>query len=140
MPKKERNKVSSEHRDKDKDKARSHNPLFANTKQPQTQNSKKNKHYRRCQRGHLAIKINTIKVAKKDKKKDKVKNLSHIKYILANKKITILTNVPKRQKTSGGLDNFSIKDWQENGERIRMGTLCLVFHNLSGSNQDLAEL
>ncbi len=60
---------------KDKEKAKSYNPSFAN--QPQTQVSKKCHKIR--QGGHLATGVNTTKIAKKDKDKDKAKDLSHIK-------------------------------------------------------------
>ncbi len=56
---------------KDKDKTKFHNSSLTN--QPQTQAPKKDKH---CQRGHLAIGINAIKVAKKDN--NKAKDLSHV--------------------------------------------------------------
>ena len=46
--KKEKNKASWEHKDRDKDKAKYHNPLFTNTNQLQTQASKKNKRYKSC--------------------------------------------------------------------------------------------
>ena len=58
---------------KDKDMAKSHNSFFTN--QPQMQASKKDK--RGYCGGHLATRVNTTEVAKKDK--DKAKNLSHVK-------------------------------------------------------------
>ncbi len=58
---------------KDKNKAKSYTPTFAN--QPQTQASKKNKHGHRG--GQSATGVNAIKVTKKDK--DKTKDLSHVK-------------------------------------------------------------
>lgn len=42
----EKDKVSLDHQDGDKDKAKSYNPSFANTSQPQTQTSKKDKYHR----------------------------------------------------------------------------------------------
>ncbi len=43
------------------------------------------------------------------------------------------------QKTSGGLGDLHVDDWQENGE-TRIGTLHLVFRHFQGLNQDLAGL
>lgn len=38
------------------------------------------------------------------------------------------TSALKNQKTSDGLDDLYVDDWNENGGRIGMGILYLVFH------------
>ncbi len=40
------------------------------------------------------------------------------------------TSAQKSQKTSGGLGNLYVDDWQENGGRMGMDTLHLVFRHL----------
>ncbi len=53
------------------------------------------------------------------------------------------TSVQKSQKTSGGLGNFYVNDWQENGGRIRRigtSTLYLVFRHLQRSDWGPARL
>ena len=84
---KQRNETSSKH----KEKTKSHNPFLAN--QPQAQASKK----RQCWRGGpLATRVNTIKVAKKDK--DKAKDLNHIKYYICKQKDHHASKYPKKAK------------------------------------------
>ena len=39
-------------------------------------------------------------------------------------------NTPKSQKTSGSLGDLNVNDQQENGGKIGMGTLYLVFRHL----------
>lgn len=68
-------KYQDEVSNKDKNKAKLYISSFANSL-PQTQASKKNKHCESRWEGHSATKANITKVAKKDK----VKDLSHIKY------------------------------------------------------------
>ena len=77
--KKEKNEVSQEHqdRDKDKNKAKYYNSSFANINPLLIQTFKKYKRYGSRQSGYLAIKINATKIAKNNN--DKVKDLSHIK-------------------------------------------------------------
>ena len=78
--KKEIDKTSSKHSDGNKGKAKSYNSSFANTSQLQTQAFKKKKYYESHQDSHPTTMINAIKIVKKDKDKDKAKNLSYIKY------------------------------------------------------------
>ena len=78
---------------KDEEKAKSH-PSFS-VNQPQTQASKKNKRHRSRQ-GHLATRINVIKVVKKDK--DKTKDLSHIKCYTCKQKGHYVNKYPKKLK------------------------------------------
>ena len=86
MAKKEKNKANWEYQDGDKDKVKLHKPLSTNTSQPQTYASKKNKYYRSRQGGFSAIGVNTTEVAKKDKNKNKAKDLNHIKYYICKQK------------------------------------------------------
>ena len=86
MTKKEKNKASREYQNGDKKKAKSYNSLSANTSQPQTQGSIKNKRHRSFQGDYPAIRVNAIKVAKKDKNKDKTQDLSHMKYYICKQK------------------------------------------------------
>ncbi len=65
-------------RNKDKHKAKSHNISPTNS-QPQTQASKKDKCYGNRQ-DHPAAEINPTEVSKKNKKKNKAKDLSYFKY------------------------------------------------------------
>ncbi len=80
LVKKDKNDTNWEHHNKasnkDKEKAKTYKPSSAN--QPQTQVSKKRQQSQ--QGGYLATGINAIEVAKKDKNKDKVKDLSHVEY------------------------------------------------------------
>ena len=75
----EKNKTTWEHQNGNKDKAKSYNFSSANTSQPQTQTSKKDKRHGSRQGGHLAIEVNITEVSKKNRNKNKAKNLSHIK-------------------------------------------------------------
>lgn len=72
----------------DKDKTKSHNPFFTNASQPQTQTQtqafKKDKYHQGSHWGYLAIEVNIIEVAKKNK--DKVKDLNHIKCYIGKQK------------------------------------------------------
>ena len=77
--KKEKNKASQEHKNRNKNKAKFYNFLFVNMSQSQIQASKKNKCDGSYQKGHLVIEINVTKVAKKNKDKNKAKDLSYIK-------------------------------------------------------------
>ncbi len=74
--KKNKDKAIHEYWDGDKDKAKSYNLSLTNS-QSQTQAFKKNKYHGNRQRDHLATRVHTTKVAKKDK--NKAKDLSHIK-------------------------------------------------------------
>ena len=78
---------------KNKEKAKSQPLSSAN--QPQTQASKKDKHHRSW-RDHQAIGVNTTEVAKKDK--NKVKDLSHIKYYTYKQKDYYANKCPKKLK------------------------------------------
>ncbi len=75
---------------KNKEKAKFHNPSSAN--QLQTQTSKK------CQgswqRGHLATRVNAIMVAKKDK--DKTKDLSHVECYTCKQKGHYANKCPEK--------------------------------------------
>ncbi len=62
---------------KDKEKAKSHNPL-SSANQPQTQASNFKKRQRKGWGGHSVTGVNAIEVVKRDK--DKAKDLSHIEY------------------------------------------------------------
>lgn len=73
-----RPKASQEHWDKKKAKAKFYNLLSANTSQHQTQASKKNKHHESRWGDYPTIGVNATEVAKKDKNKDKAKDLSDI--------------------------------------------------------------
>ena len=69
-------KANWKYQNKNKNKVKSHNLSFANS-QSQTQIFKKNKsHY---EKDHSAIRVNITKIAKKNKDKNKAKNLSYIK-------------------------------------------------------------
>ena len=48
------------------------------------------------------------------------------------------TSVPKSQKTSGGLDNLHVGNWEKGG--IRAGTLHLVSRYFQRSDQGPVEL
>lgn len=96
LPKKKKDEASQEYRNKDKDKAKSHNPLSANIYQIQTQISKKDKRHGSCQKGHPATRVDTTEVAKKDKDKDKANNLSHIKYYTYKQKGHYIKKCPKK--------------------------------------------
>ena len=48
----------------------------------------------------------------------------------------MLTNTPKRQKTSGNLGNYNVNNCKKNRE-ITTNILYLVFYNLQRSNQGL---
>lgn len=61
----------------DMNKAKNHNFSPANTSQSQTQASKKDKYYRKRQRGYLATRVNATMVVKKEK--NKVKDLNYVK-------------------------------------------------------------
>ena len=81
---------------RDKKKAKSHNLLFS-TNQPQTPASKSKKNQRKKQeRGHLAIGVNAIKLAEKDK--DKAKDLSHIKCYTYKQKDHYANKCPNKPK------------------------------------------
>ncbi len=82
-----RNKAS-----KDKEKAKSHNSSFAN--QPQTQAPKKDKYGRSG--GYPVTRVNTTKVAKKDK--DKTKDLSHVKCYTCKQKSHYANKCPEKLK------------------------------------------
>ena len=43
-------------------------------------------------------------------------------------------NAPKNQKTSGGFGDLYVNDWQENREKIGIGTLYLIFRHLQWSD------
>ncbi len=75
--KKDKNKITREHRDKNEDKAKSYNLSLTHTTQSLIHASKKNKPHGNRQGGYPATKVNTIKVIKKNK--DKAKNLRYIK-------------------------------------------------------------
>lgn len=75
VKKNKENDSNQEPQNGNKDKTKSHNPFSTNS-QPQIQAFKKNKRHRNRRGGQLATKINTTKMAKKDK--DKVENLSYI--------------------------------------------------------------
>ena len=98
MAKKEKNKASQKHQDKNKNKAKSHNSLFANIHQPQTQASKKNKHHESYQKNHSTTRINAIEVAKKDKNKNKAKDLSDIDCYIYKQKGYYANKCPKKTK------------------------------------------
>ncbi len=51
----------------------------------------------------------------------------------------MLISTPKSQKTSGGLGNFHVNDW-ESGGKIRTGILHLVSRLLQGSDKDPTRL
>ena len=78
---------------KDKNKAKSHIPTFAN--QPQTQTLKKDKHNYRGD--HLATGVNATEVAKKDKNKA-LKDLSHVEYYTCHQKSHYTTKCPDKPK------------------------------------------
>ena len=84
LVKKDKEDINWEHckeaSSKDKEKAKSHNPFFAN--QPQAQTSKKRQG--RWQQGFSATGVYAINVAKKNK--DKVKNLSHVECYISKQK------------------------------------------------------
>ncbi len=126
LVKKDKDDANYKYRDKaPKDKAKSYNFFSAN--QSQTQTSKKNK--RGSHWGdHLVNKVNTTKVVKKDK--DKVKDLSHIKYYTYKQRVTMQISTLKSQKTSGSLGDLYVNDWEDGGnKRIRINTLHLVFRH-----------
>ena len=50
-----------------------------------------------------------------------------------NKKVSMQTSALKSQKTSSGLDNFHVNDWEKGG-KIRMDTLYLVSRYFQGSD------
>lgn len=79
--KKDENKYNCKHWDKDKTKS-TYNLSLTNTNQSQAQASKnENKHHYGNYWGDYPVtEVNTIKVAKKDKNKDKAKHLNHIEY------------------------------------------------------------
>ncbi len=86
LVKKDKDNANWEYQDKDKDKAKFHNLFSANTSQPQTQASKKDKRYRRRQGDYSTTRVNAIKISKKDKNKDKAKDLSYIEYYICKQK------------------------------------------------------
>lgn len=81
--------------DKDKGKAKSYN-RFANN-QPPTQASKKDKRYRNRQ-GHPITEVNVTEVSKKNKDKDKAKNLSYIKCYTCKQKGHYANKYPEKSK------------------------------------------
>ena len=93
LAKKDKNKTNWEYWDGNKTK--SYNLPLANS-QFQIQASKKNKHYENRQRGHLATKINTIKVGKKNK--NKAQNLSHIECYTYKQKNHYINRCLKKPK------------------------------------------
>ncbi len=96
--KKNKDNIYWKHRDKasnrNKKKAKFYNPLSAN--QPQTQASKKCQ--KSWQKSHLATRINATEVAMKYKDKEKVKNLSHIKYYICKQKSHYTNKCPEKSK------------------------------------------
>ncbi len=78
LVKKDKDKVTQEYWDKNKTKL--YNSSRANTSQSQTQVFKNDKYHENRQRVYLAIRINATEVFKKDKDKNKTKNLSYIEY------------------------------------------------------------
>ncbi len=97
--KKDKDEANREHRDrdKDKDKAKPHNPSSANS-QPQTQASKKDKRHGNHRGGHPATEVNATEIAKKDKDKDKAKDLSHIKCYTYKQKGHYANKCPEKSK------------------------------------------
>ncbi len=93
-----KDKSSWDHRDEDK--TRSHNLFLANASQPQTptqtQASKKDEYHQESWQSYPAIRVNIIKVAKKNK--DKTKNLSYIKYYTYKQKDHYANKCPKKPK------------------------------------------
>lgn len=47
--------------------------------------------------------------------------------LLINRRVTIQTSAPKSQKTSSSLGKFLVNNWQENGRKIGIDILYLVF-------------
>ena len=86
--KKEKNKANQKHRDENNNKAKSANFLFANISQlyTQIQAFKKNKRHENHQRGHPATRVNATKITKKNKDKNKAKDLTHIKCYICKQK------------------------------------------------------
>ena len=75
-----------------KKKAKSHNPSSAN--QPQIQDSKKC--HGSWQGGRSAIRVNATVVAKKDKDKNKTKDLSHVKCYICKPKDYYVNECPEK--------------------------------------------
>ncbi len=96
LVKKDKDNANQEYRNKtfnkDKKKAKSHNPSSAN--QPQI---KVFKEYQRSWQGvHSTTRVNAIEVAKKDK--DKVKDLSYVKYYTCKLKGHYVNKCPEKSK------------------------------------------
>lgn len=130
-------KKDKEHKTALVDKTKSYSPL-ANTNQTQsrTQASKNDKRQQTHQ-GHLATRVNTTKVSKKDKDKDKnQKDSSHIEYCACKQKDPMLTSALKSQKTSSSLGYLYVNNWKNTGTRItvEMGILYSVPWNLQRLN------
>lgn len=107
-----------------------------NANQTQTWLPKKNK-AQGSPSDHPATGVNTIEVSKKGKDKDIDKKNSHdINYNLISKRVTILTNPPKNQKTSSGLGYFYVNNLKNRKIRIRVETRTLysVSRDLQGPN------
>ena len=96
LAKNKEDEVSQEHQNRDKNKTKSYNPIFANTNQPQTQASKKDKRHRSCQGGHPVTRINATKVVKKNK--DKIKDLNYIKCYIYKQKSYNISKYSKKSK------------------------------------------
>lgn len=75
-------------------------------------------------------------MVKKDKEKNKVKNLSYIKYYTYKQKDHYTNKYLEKPKTSGSLSYFYINDWKKNGG-VEIGTLYLIFRDLQRSNRGL---
>ena len=74
-----------------------YNHFPVNISQPKTQASKKDKrHQKNCQGGHSVIRINAIKVLKKNK--DKAKDFGHIKCYTYKYKSHYVNKCPKKAK------------------------------------------
>ena len=80
---------------RDKEKAKSHNP-FSSTNQSQTQAFSFKKCQRKGREGHPAVEVNATKIAKKNN--DKTKNLSHIKCYICKQKGHYTNKYPKKPK------------------------------------------
>ena len=98
MAKKEKDKASWKYQNRNKDKAKSHNPSSTNTNHPQTQASKRDKHHENRQRSYLITGINATKIDKKNKDKNKVKDLNHIKYYTYKQKDNYANKCSKKAK------------------------------------------
>ncbi len=96
LVKKDKNDANREHRNRNKDKAKFSNPLPANS-QLQTPSLHKDKCHRNY-RGHLATEVIATKMAKKNKDKNKIKNLSHIKCYICKQKSHYAIKCLKKSK------------------------------------------